>query len=57
MKFFCAHCTEEIEHLETPGDEINSDLVCIPCSKKLGECIKKAKQDILNAIYHPQGLN
>lgn len=44
MIFICNHCGKGINQLNTPGDEVNKDLICPKCSQDLQNLIKKAKE-------------
>ena len=51
MIYVCNNCGRLINELNTPGDEVNKDLVCPECSKDLQELLKRAKQ-IQSALLH-----
>jgi len=44
MVFLCSHCGWEISRLKTPGDEVNTNLLCPQCSQDLLKLLKKAKE-------------
>lgn len=50
MKFICNLCEKPMDYLNTPGDEINDNLMCPSCADRIRDALKKTKQKILDAF-------
>ena len=57
MIFKCNLCSEEMHYLNTPGDEINNNLVCPRCANNIKETLKKIKQKLLDAGHQIPNFN
>lgn len=43
MIFMCTICGKRIRELETPGEGVNTDLICPACAKEIDNLLKSAK--------------
>jgi len=56
MIFECNLCGKPMHELNTPGDEINDNLICLKCAKRIKEAIdriKKLRSSVLNLLANP----
>jgi len=56
MIFECNLCGKPMHELNTPGDEINDNLICPKCAKEIKQAldqIKKIKTSIHDLIANP----
>jgi len=52
MIFKCNLCGELMPYLNTPGDEINSNLICPRCANNIKKTLEIVKKKILDAFRH-----